>query len=236
MDEGDEFRAEREKMVERQIAGRDVSDPAVLDAMRAVRRHAFVPEGRRSMAYSDRPLPIGEGQTISQPYIVAMMTEALALSEDDRVLEVGTGSGYGAAVLAEVAGEVYTIERYEDLAEAAQSRLERLGYDNVEVVVGDGTKGLPERAPFDGIVATASGPDVPETFKEQLAPGGRIVMPVGRKSGGQRLVKVVRTGDGSFEEEDLGFVRFVPLVGEEGWSGEESTGASKPGSGGLFDF
>lgn len=230
----DEFQTQRREMVDRQIASRDVSDPEVLEAMRSVPRHAFVPESSRSLAYADRPLPIGEGQTISQPYIVALMTEALGLDDESRVLEIGTGSGYGAAVLAEIGGRVFTVERHAELADAARETLDDLGYDNVEVVVGDGTTGLSEHAPFDGVVATASGPSVPETLKDQLAPDGRIVMPVGDRSGGQRLVVVRRTGEGDFEEEDMGFVRFVPLVGAEGWSEDEQTGASNPG-GGLLD-
>lgn len=236
MSTDEDFESRRKQMVERQIARRGVEDDRVLDAMRSVPRHEFVPQRHGSMAYSDRPLPIGEGQTISQPYIVALMTEMAEIDADDRVLEIGTGSGYGAAVLAEVADQVFTVERHADLAEEAQDRMDDLGYDNVDVVVGDGTEGLPDEAPFDAIIATASGPEVPEAFKEQLAVGGTIVMPVGSKRGGQRLVKRTKREDGTFAEEDEGFVRFVPLIGAEGWGEDESTGASKPSSGSPFEF
>ena len=222
-------------MVEEQIVRRGVEDNQVLGAMRTVPREAFVPERYRSMAYSDRPLPIGEGQTISQPYIVAMMAEAAGVEAGDRVLEIGTGSGYGAAVLSRVADEVVTVERHADLADEAEAVYAELGYDNIEVVIGDGTKGVPDEAPFDAIIATASGPEIPETFRGQVAVGGKIVMPVGSKTGGQRMAVVTRTGDETFDEEDLGFVRFVPLIGSEGWDEEESTGASTPPDS-LFDF
>lgn len=223
-------------MVDEQIERRGIRDADVLEAMRTVPRERFVPKRYESMAYSDRPLPIGEGQTISQPYIVALMTNMAEVEPGDRVLEIGTGSGYGAAVLSRVADEVYTVERHAELAEEAEAIYDELGYDNIEVVVGDGTKGLPGEAPFDAIIATASGPDVPEEFKRQLAEDGVIVMPVGRKAGGQRLVKLTKTGADSFEEEDEGFVRFVPLIGSEGWSEEDSSGASRPSPSSLFDL
>lgn len=216
--ESDRFESRRHEMVGRQIEGRGVKSEPVLEAMRTVPREAFVPGSYEKMAYRDRPLPIGEGQTISQPYIVAMMAEAAAVEPGDRVLEVGTGSGYGAAVLSRIGGEVYTIERHADLAEDAREVFRELGYDNIQVKVGDGTRGWPDAAPYDAILATAAGPEVPESFKEQLAVGGKIVMPVGEKLGGQRMTVVEKVADGEFEEEDLGFVRFVPLVGEEGFS------------------
>jgi len=232
----EDFESRRRQMVERQIASRGVDDERVLDAMRSVPRHEFVPQRHESMAYEDRPLPIGEAQTISQPYIVALMTEMAEIDPENRVLEVGAGSGYGAAVSAEFADEVFTIERHAELAEEARDRLEELGYDNVEVVIGDGTVGLPDEAPFDAIIATASGPELPESFKGQLAVHGTIVMPVGSRRGGQRLVKWTKREDGTFAEDDEGFVRFVPLIGSQAWSDDESTGASKPSSNSPFEF
>lgn len=208
----------REEMVEFQLAGRDITDPLVLDAMRAVPRHEFVGERFRDLAYADMPLPIGEGQTISQPYMVAYMTQALALKGGERVLEIGTGCGYAAAVLGAIAGEVYTVERLHGLAETARETLKRLGYDNVHVIEGDGTKGWPDAAPYDGMSVTASGPCVPAPLKRQLKVGGRLVIPVERRGGMQRLVRVTRTAEERYEEEDLFWVAFVPLVGAEGWS------------------
>ncbi len=236
--EDEKFERRRDRMVDEQIVRRGVDDEQVREAMRTVPREAFVPERYRSMAYSDRPLPIGEGQTISQPYIVAMMTEAAGIEPGDRVLEIGTGSGYGAAVASRIADEVYTLERHTELAEQARRVYDELGYDNIEIVVGDGTRGLPDSAPFDAIICTASGPELPDSYKRQVAVGGRIVMPVGNKSGGQRLVAVTRSGEERFEEEDLGFVRFVPLIGAEAWEEDESTGASRPSddAGSRFDF
>ncbi len=207
----------RERMVKRQIAGRGVRSEKVLDAMRKVPRERFLPQGQGVWAYDDAPLPIGDGQTISQPYIVAYMTEALALEGGERVLEIGTGSGYAAAVLAEIAAYVYTIERIEGLAKMASAVLDDLGYHNVHVRRGDGTLGWPEEAPFDGIVVTAGGPDVPDTLQHQLKTGGRLVMPVGTSSWYQELVRVTRVSETEFETEDLIPVRFVPLIGEEGW-------------------
>jgi protein-L-isoaspartate(D-aspartate) O-methyltransferase len=207
----------RERMVERQIIGRGVQDPTVLDAMRRVRREAFVPRHLARRAYADQPLPIGKGQTISQPYIVATMTESLRLRPGDRVLEIGTGSGYGAAVLAEIAAEVYTVERLATLTESARRRLAELGYTNVHVRQGDGSLGWPEHAPYDAIVVTAGGPEVPRSLLEQLAVGGRLVMPVGSSPRAQQLVRVMRTSETTYEREDLGGVAFVPLIGAEGW-------------------
>jgi protein-L-isoaspartate(D-aspartate) O-methyltransferase len=219
-------------MVDRQIMGRGVQDPAVLATMRRVRREAFVPRHLARRAYADQPLPIGGGQTISQPYIVATMTESLRLQPGDRVLEIGTGSGYGAAVLAEIAAEVYTVERLAGLAEGARCRLGELGYTNVHVRHGDGSLGWPEHAPYDAIVVTAGGPDVPPSLLKQLAMGGRLVMPVGPSPLAQQLVRVVRTEETTYEREELGSVAFVPLIGAEGWP--NTTGPGLPGAPGRY--
>ena len=207
----------REQMVQRKIAGRRVRSEKVLNAMRKVPRERFLPKGQGAWAYDDAPLPIGDGQTISQPYIVAYMTEALALDGGEKVLEIGTGSGYAAAVLAEIAANVYTIERIDGLAIMARTILGKLGYQNVHVRQGDGTLGWPEHAPFDGIVVTAGGPDVPATLKDQLKIGGRLVMPIGKSTWNQELVRVTRITEAEFDTEYLVPVRFVPLIGEEGW-------------------
>ncbi len=204
-------------MVELQLAERGIKDTRVLAAMRAVPREDFVPEELAGSAYDDSPLPIGDGQTISQPYIVALMIEALALRGDERALDVGTGSGYSAAVLSLLTKEVYTVERIAGLAESASARLARLGYANVHVSCGDGSVGLPEHAPFDAIVVAASCPDAPPALLAQLAPGGRLVVPVGADEGSQVLVRFVRGEDGSHRRETLCDVRFVPLIGEQGW-------------------
>lgn len=201
-------------MVQRDLVTRGVVDPRVLDAMRTVPRDRFVERHLASVAYEDHPLRIGKGQTISQPYMVAVMAEMAELTPSSRVLEIGTGSGYGAAVLGEVAGDVWTIERHEGLATEARERLEALGYDNVHVVEGDGTLGLPDGAPFDAIVVTAGAIEVPSTLVDQLAEGGRLIVPVGR-GGHQSLLRVRRTGDETVVE-DLGAVAFVPLIGEGG--------------------
>lgn len=198
-------------MVDEQLAARDIIDARVLDALRHVPRHEYVDAGAVD-AYADRPLPIGHGVTISQPYIVALMTQALAVTDDDRVLEVGTGSGYGAAVLAELAAHVTTVEVIEPLAVAARERLSER-YDHVEVVAGDGTVGHPAGAPYDAISVTAAGPEIPPPLLDQLAPGGRLVMPVGR--GPERLVRLTRGPDGDVTE-TLTAVRFVPLRGRHG--------------------
>lgn len=203
----------RERMVDRDIQQRGISDPRVLLAMRTVPRDRFVPEQLAESAYDDTPLPIGEGQTISQPFIVAAMAAAAELVPTSRVLEVGAGSGYGAAVLGCVAGEVWTIERHEVLAEGARAELERLGCDNVHVIWGDGTRGLPEQAPFDAIIVTAGAPVVPESLIEQLVDGGRIIIPVGPETSGQRLLRIRRENH-EIIEEDLGAVRFVPLIAD----------------------
>jgi len=210
----------RERMVDYQIARRGVTSRVVLDAMRKVPRERFVSKGNRRFAYDDSPLPIGQSQTISQPYVVAYMAEALALEGGEKVLEIGTGSGYAAAVLGEIAAEVYTIERIKALADMARVVLEDLGYDNVHVQHGDGTLGWPDQAPFDGIVVTAGGPEVPETLKHQLRIGGRLVIPIGGYTTFQQLVRVTRVAEDEFDTEDLIPVRFVPLVGDEGWPSE----------------
>ena len=208
----------RRAMVDVQLAGRDIRDPAVLDAMRTVPREAFVPPAFADRAYDDGPLPIGHGQTISQPYIVAFMIAAAAPRASDRALEIGTGSGYSAAVLASMVKEVYTIERIAALAETARSRLSELGYRNVRVRCGDGTLGWPEEAPYDVVIVTAGGPRVPPALLAQLAPGGRLVMPVGGDPHFQWLVRFCRRRtDGKLLEERLEAVAFVPLIGVEGW-------------------
>ena len=207
----------RRQMVAHQIQERGVRSPAVARAMREVPREEFMSEEMREFAYADSPLPIGEGQTISQPYIVAYMTDVLELEGGERVLEVGTGSGYAAAVLSRIADEVYTIERHPSLARSARATLERLGYDNVHVIEGDGTRGWPEAAPYDAIVVAAGGNEVPPALRSQLAVGGRLVIPVGPTPREQRLVRVTRVGEDEFEQEDLLPVRFVPLIGEQGW-------------------
>jgi protein-L-isoaspartate(D-aspartate) O-methyltransferase len=208
----------RADMVERQIAGRGIRDRALLEAMRTVPREEFVVLADRAQSYGDHPLPIGSGQTISQPYIVALMIEAARIGADDRVLEVGAGSGYAAAVVAQIGAQVIAIERQPELAAAARERLARLGYGNVEIVEGDGSCGWPDGAPYDAILAAASGSHVPKPLIEQLAPGGRLVMPVGGQLWPQKLVKLTKLTDGTIRREDLGKVRFVPLIGEQGWA------------------
>ncbi len=205
-------------MVERQIESRGITDPKILEAFRAVPREAFISEEYADLAYGDHPLPIEAGQTISQPYIVALMIKAAEIKPGDKVLEVGAGSGYAAAVISRIAGKVVAIERQRELVKIAQQRIARLGYDNVKIVEGDGTRGCPEEAPFDAILAAASGSHLPPQWVEQLAEGGRIVMPVGDPGWIQKLVKVTKGPGGNLITEDLGGVRFVPLIGEEGWS------------------
>jgi protein-L-isoaspartate(D-aspartate) O-methyltransferase len=208
---------ERRRMVEQQLRSRGVADERVLDAMERVPRHEFVPEGLRDRAYDDAALPIGSGQTISQPYMVARICEALALHGGERVLDVGTGSGYQAAVLAELAGDVHTIERLPELAEAARASLEESGYgDRVHVHVGDGTLGLPEQAPFGAIAVAAAAPELPASLYEQLEPRGRLVVPVGKRHG-QQLQVIVRSPEGPAVVRSVS-CRFVPLLGEEGFA------------------
>ncbi len=202
-------------MVEEQLIRRGIVDERVLEAMRRVPRHLFVPEDLRHLAYRDSPLPIGEGQTISQPYIVALMTQALELKGSEKVLEIGTGSGYQAAILSLLAREVYTVERIPSLAERAERTLARLGYKNVRVKVGNGSLGWPEHAPYEGIIVTAATEQVPPPLREQLADGGRLVAPVGGRWS-QTLIRLRRRGD-QFIREHLTSVVFVPLVGKYGW-------------------
>ncbi|MFI5324672.1 MAG: protein-L-isoaspartate(D-aspartate) O-methyltransferase [Candidatus Rokuibacteriota bacterium] len=209
---------ERERMVTTQIEARGITDPLVLAALRAVPRERFVPPALARFAYEDRPLPIEAGQTISQPFIVAVMAQAAGLEPGARVLEIGTGSGDGAAVLSRLAAEVYTVERVGALAEAARDRLAALGYANVHVREGDGSLGWSEHAPYDAIVVTAGGPRVPEALLSQLASGGRLIMPVGSGALHQRLVRVTRTDALAYRYEDLEAVAFVPLIGAEGWT------------------
>jgi protein-L-isoaspartate(D-aspartate) O-methyltransferase len=211
----DRFAARRERMVAEQLVTRGIEDERVLAAFRRVPREAFVPEEFADEAYEDNPLPIGEGQTISQPYVVALMAEAAKIAADARVLEVGTGSGYAAAILAELAREVVTIERHATLAERAGEALARHGYSNVTVLHGDGTRGVPERAPYDAILVAAGAPAPPGSLKAQLAEGGQLVIPVSGDT--SQDLKVITRRGGGFEEENLGAVRFVPLLGQEGW-------------------
>jgi len=213
-----DFAAARDAMVARQIEARGIANPALSAAMREVPRDAFMPESLAAFAYDDTPLPIEAGQTISQPYIVALMIDSAGVKSGDRVLEIGAGSGYAAAVMSRIAARVVAIERHEELARLAAVRMARLGYDNVRIVHGDGSHGCPEEAPFDAILAAASGSHVPEALKRQLAIGGTLVMPIGEPHRVQNLVRVERIDADSFEEEDLGAVRFVPLIGAHGWA------------------
>ena len=207
----------RGQMVRRQIEARGIFDPIILDAFREVPREEFVSEEYRPWAYDDNPLPIEAGQTISQPYIVALMIEAAGIRAGDKVLEVGAGSGYAAAVMSRIARQVFGIERQTELVQIACERLARLGYDNVTIVEGDGTRGYPSEAPFNAILAAASGSHVPKPLIDQLSPGGRLVMPIGDPGWVQELVKVTKLPDGTMTQQNLGGVRFVPLIGEEGW-------------------
>ena len=219
MKENDELTHIRERMVEEQIRSRGVKDARVLNAMGTIPRHVFVPSENKHLAYADAPLPIGHRQTISQPFIVALMTELLNLGGDETVLEVGTGSGYQAAILGHLAKRVYSLERIPELAEYARGILLALKVDNVEVLVADGSQGLPERAPFEAIMVTAAAPKVPVPLKEQLADGGRLVLPVGEQAG-QILECWERKGD-DFRRDRVAPVAFVPLVGEHGWDSDE---------------
>ena len=211
------FAQQRKQMIDYQLRARGLHDQAVINAIDAVAREAFVSTQWVDSAYNDTALPIAARQTISQPYIVAIMTAALELKSTDRVLEVGTGSGYAAAVMAQIAKQVYTVERHKTLADSARTRLKELGYHNIEVLLGDGTLGWPQYAPFDAIVVTAGGPMVPETLKQQLAVGACLVIPVGTALHSQVLLRIRRTAENEFEEEDLCSVSFVPLIGAAGW-------------------
>ncbi|HSQ78609.1 MAG TPA: protein-L-isoaspartate(D-aspartate) O-methyltransferase [Nitrospirota bacterium] len=206
---------ERRRMVDDQLVGRGIKDERVLDAMRRVPRHEFLPEAIRGMAYADNALPIGECQTMSQPYMVAIMTELLDLTGTERVLEIGTGSGYQAAVLAELCSKVYTVERIKTIAEKARATLDRLGYQNVAIKIYDGTYGWKEMAPFDAIMVTAGAPEIPAPLVEQLKDGGRMVIPVGERFG-QSLLKVIKTAEGTVTQRSIPCV-FVPLIGNHGW-------------------
>lgn len=208
----------RERMVEQQIAARGIRDPAILNAFRTVPREMFVDERFTGSAYDDGPLPIGAEQTISQPYIVALMIEAADISRGDNVLEVGAGSGYAAAIISLIASHVIAVERQFGLVGPARERIQRLGYDNVEIRHGDGTVGCPGEAPFDAILIAASGSHIPSSLIDQLAAGGRLVMPIGEAHAAQELVKATKRPDGAIRTISLGGVRFVPLIGEEGWA------------------
>lgn len=214
------FDEARHQMVEQQLVGRGITDERVLQVMREVPRHQFVPEDLWDMAYRDTPLPIGYGQTISQPYIVAYMTQMLHLTPDDRVLEVGTGSGYQVAILSRLAERVYTIERVKELATKAEQVVKDLGYDNIVFRVGDGGYGWPEAAPFDGIIITAAAPEVPQPLVDQLASGAPLLAPIG-PAGYQELIRLTKQGERT-QVENLVPVAFVPLVGEHGWRERDS--------------
>jgi protein-L-isoaspartate(D-aspartate) O-methyltransferase len=210
------FSRRRDLMISQQLVPRGISDVRVLDAMRRVPRHLFVSRALSEQAYGDYPLPIGEQQTISQPYIVAEMTQALQLDKNDRVLEIGTGSGYQAAVIAQIVSRVYTIERKHALFLQARSLFDRLGYYNIVTRYSDGSLGWPEESPFDAIMVTAGAPEIPLSLVNQLSPGGRLVAPIGDRTS-QRLIKLVRDGNGRVRTSDLGGCRFVKLIGEQGW-------------------
>lgn len=216
----DLFKKQRIRMVESQIRARGISDPRVLSAMENIPRHLFVDGGLQEQAYQDNPLPIGEGQTISQPYIVALMTEAMEITKKDKVLEIGTGSGYQTAILADLADQVFSIERIAVLASIARKRLDALGYFNVALRVGDGTYGWKEEAPFTAIIVTAGGPALPQHLLSQLAVGGRMVVPIGDRQM-QTLYKITKLSEDvdDLRKENLGGVRFVDLIGDYAWSG-----------------
>jgi protein-L-isoaspartate(D-aspartate) O-methyltransferase len=213
-----DFSAARKRMVEDQIIARGITSPRVLEAFLEVPRHLFVPLNQRPYAYQDGPLPIGLGQTISQPYIVAYMTDKLELEGDEKVLEIGTGSGYQAAILSLQAREIITMERHPRLAEIAHRLLEDLGYDNITIQQGDGTLGLPDQAPFQAVMVTAAAPQVPDPLLEQLDEGGKLIMPVGGRGG--QLLRLYRRLEGKIHREDLTPVAFVPLIGDHGWEGK----------------
>jgi protein-L-isoaspartate(D-aspartate) O-methyltransferase len=211
-----DFEEARRRMVQEQLIPRSIRDPATIAAMSTVPRHLFVPPEAQLRAYYDGPIPIKEGQTISQPYIVALMTQAAELGPDSIALEIGTGSGYAAAVLSRIAREIYTIERIPSLAKQAEELLKHLGYHNVQVKIDDGTLGWPEKGPFDAIIVTAAAPKVPTAYLDQLKLAGRLIIPVG-DTFSQELLRLRKTGDHAYSQEILEYVRFVPLIGKEGW-------------------
>ena len=215
MIEMNEFGPARRRMVETQLKNRDITDPRVLNAMLRVPRHLFVEKGLQNQAYSDKPLQIGEYQTISQPYMVALMTQCLELKGDESILEIGTGSGYQAAVLADLVGKVYTVERLESLYLNARANFSRLGFNNIWTMLGDGTLGWPENAPYDGILVTAGAPRVPPALLDQLAIGGRLVIPVGGQ--GTQVLKIITKTEKGTEERTSTPCRFVKLIGKKGW-------------------
>jgi protein-L-isoaspartate(D-aspartate) O-methyltransferase len=217
-----DFAAEREAMVEQQLRRRGINEQIILDAFKEVPREEFVGPEHASLAHGDHPLPIEAGQTISQPYIVALMIQAAGIGLRDKVLEVGAGSGYAAAVISRIVDKVIAVERQALLVEIARERMRRLGFDNVEIHEGDGSRGWAPDAPYDGILVAASGSHVPQALIEQVADGGRIVMPLGEPEAMQELVRVTKKADGSIERDSLAGVRFVPLIGEEGWKEESS--------------
>lgn len=210
-----DFRAARKRMVDKQIAQRGITSPRILHAFLETPRHLFIPADQQLYAYQDGPLPIGKGQTISQPYIVAYMTHHLDLTGSERVLEIGTGSGYQAAILGTLAGEIHTIERHPSLAKSATRLLDELGFENITVHLGDGTNGLPEYAPYDAIMVTAAAPEVPLPLLDQLSEGGRLIMPVGARFG--QVLHLYKKHDNQIKREHLAPVAFVPLIGDHGW-------------------
>jgi len=212
-----DFNAMRNAMVDEQLIVRSISSEKVLDAFRKVPRHEFVDKDLLRNAYSDYPLPIGDGQTISQPYIVALMTQSLNLKGDEKVLEIGTGSGYQTAILAQIAREIYSVERFKNLADTAGSTLEKIGYRNVKIKIGDGTLGWEEFAPYDGIIVTAGAPEIPQSLTRQLKDGGRMIIPIGSGGFGQILTLIEKIGKDIRTSEICGCM-FVPLIGKEGWS------------------
>lgn len=214
-----DYKIQRERMITEQLIPRGIKDPLVLGAFSKVERHKFVPEKFEAAAYADHPLPVGEGQTISQPYMVALMTEKLALTGRERVLEIGTGSGYQAAILAEIAREVYSIERFEILANNAKVALEELGYKNIRIKVGDGTLGWEECAPFDRIIITAGAPHIPKSLVSQLNAGGKMVLPVGGSF--SQVLTLIEKREDEFTAQDICGCVFVPLVGKDGWKKDE---------------
>ena len=221
------FESLRQQMIDNQLKARGISSTSVLEAINKVPREQFVATNLVEFAYQDTPLPIEASQTISQPYIVALMIAAMELKIGDKVLEIGTGSGYAAAVLAEIVENVYTVERHEVLVKSSRNRFDHLGYNNIEILHGDGTLGWPEHAPYDAIVVAAGGPEVPDNLKEQLAVGGRMVIPVGNTLSTQKLLRIRRINENEFLKEDLGDVRFVPLIGAAGWLDESGEKVSQ---------